>query len=87
MAKIIAHDENELTIQVKVKLTGSLMEMENTILDACNEVGCLATGEALKQFDADGSPILVGKTKMTSKGKKGATRHPRPKNVIQAATT
>ncbi len=63
MSKIIAHDENELTIQVTVKLTESLLEMENSILDACNDIGCLATGEALKNFDADGSPIMVGNIK------------------------
>ena len=48
MAEIIAHNGNELTIQVTIKLTGSLLEMENTILDSCNEMGCLATTEALK---------------------------------------
>lgn len=73
MAKIIAHSENELTLQVTVKLTGSLMEMENSILDACNDMGCLATNEALKKFDADGSPILVGQIKMTGKGKNNKT--------------
>jgi len=43
MAEIIARNHNELTIQVTLKLIGSLMEMENTILDSCNEIGCLAT--------------------------------------------
>ncbi|MEY3759807.1 MAG: hypothetical protein RIR39_1298 [Pseudomonadota bacterium] len=33
MAEIIARNDNELTIQVIIKLTGSLMEMENTILN------------------------------------------------------
>ena len=33
MAEIIARNDNELTIQVTIKLTGSLLEMENTILD------------------------------------------------------
>lgn len=69
MIEIIARKEKEITLQVTVKLSGSLMEMENSILDACNEVGCLATEEALQQFDTDGSPILVGNIKMTSKGK------------------
>ena len=39
MAEIIAYENEELTIQVKVKLTGSMFEMENAILDACNEMG------------------------------------------------
>jgi hypothetical protein len=33
-----------------LKLTGSLMEMENTILDSFNEIGCQATTEALKKI-------------------------------------
>jgi outer membrane protein OmpA-like peptidoglycan-associated protein len=31
-----------------------MMKMENMILDAVNDVGCVATGEALKRFDTDG---------------------------------
>jgi hypothetical protein len=31
MVEIIARNGNELTIQVTIKLTGSLLEMENTL--------------------------------------------------------
>lgn len=41
------------------------MEMEESIMDASNEIGSLATEEALKQFDTDGSPIKFGDVKMT----------------------
>ena len=67
-AELIAHDGEELTLQVKVKITGSLFEAEQAILDACNEVGQLATLHAIKRFDTDGSPIQVGGVKFTSKG-------------------
>ena len=73
MAEIIARNDNELTIQVTIKLTGSLLEMENTILDSFNEIGCLATTEALKRFDTDGSPIKLGDTKMTARDKDNKT--------------
>ena len=73
MAEIIARNGNELTIQVTIKLTGSLLEMENTILDSCNEIGGLATTEALKKFDTDGSPIKLGDTKMTARDKDNKT--------------
>ena len=73
MAEIIARNDNELTIQVTIKLTGSLLEMENTILDRFNEIGCLATTEALKRFDTDGSPIKWGDTKMTARDKDNKT--------------
>ena len=73
MAGIIAYsdsdNDNELTNQVTIKLTGSLMEMENTILDNCNEIGCLATTDALQKFDTGGSPIKLGETKMTARDK------------------
>ncbi|TXL15556.1 hypothetical protein BMR04_11510 [Methylococcaceae bacterium HT3] len=45
------------------------MKMENMILDAVNDVGCVATGEALKCFDTDGSPIIKEDTKLTSRNK------------------
>jgi len=73
MAKIISCQEDELTIQVTVKLSGSLMEMENKILDGCNEIGCLATTEALKKFDTDGSKITLGQVKMTARVKDNKT--------------
>ena len=68
MARIISQEGSELILEVKIKLKGSLLEMENEILDACNDLGCTVTGEALKEFDADGSPIHLGEVKMTSKG-------------------
>ena len=73
MAKIIARIGDQLTIQVTMKLSGSFMEMENTILDGCNEMGCLATTEALQKFDTDGSPIKLGDIKMTTRAKDNLT--------------
>ena len=73
MAEIIARDGNEVTLQVTLKLSGSLLEMENVILDACNEVGCVATTEALQRFDTDGSPIRWGEVKMTVRSKNNKT--------------
>ena len=67
IAKIIRSDDDELTIQVKVKITGSLFEAEHAILDACNEVGKLATSQAIKKFDTDGSPIQIAGVKLTAK--------------------
>lgn len=66
-AEIIKSDGDELIIQVKVQITGSLFEAEHAILDACNEVGALATSHAIKKFDTDGSPIQVAGVKFTAK--------------------
>lgn len=49
-AKLIANDGNELVIQVKVKMMNNLVESECMILDACDQVGQLATLHALKKF-------------------------------------
>lgn len=68
MAEIIAHNGDEITLQIKVKLKGSLMEMEESIQQAVNEVGVVATGEALKKFDTTGGKIQIGDIRMTSKG-------------------
>lgn len=67
MAQIISQNGKKLTIQVAIELKGNIMEMEENIMDACNEIGNLATEEALKQFDTDGSPIKFGDTKLTLK--------------------
>ncbi|MCX7073299.1 MAG: hypothetical protein NTZ70_00565 [Methylococcales bacterium] len=67
MAKITQINGHELTIEVKVKITGTLLESEQAILDACNEVGNIATGYGIKKFDTDGSPIQVGSVKFTAR--------------------
>jgi nucleoside diphosphate kinase len=50
-----------------------MYEGEQVIQEALNEVGQLATGELLSRFDTDGSPIVIGKMKLTSKGQIGKT--------------
>lgn len=40
---------------------------------ARNDIGCLATTEALQKFDTDGSPIKWGDTKMTARNKDNKT--------------
>ena len=59
MTTITQNTNGSITVSVTITLEGSMMEMENTILDAVNDVGCVATGQALKRFDTNGSPITV----------------------------
>ena len=66
--KLIAVEGDTVRIELTIKLNRSMLESEETILSALNEAGCIATGEALKRFDTDGSAILIGGTKWTSKG-------------------
>ncbi|MCK5190049.1 MAG: ISKra4 family transposase [Methylococcales bacterium] len=69
MTTIIHNPDGSITVSVTINLEGSMMEMENKILDGVNEVGSLATGEALKRFDTDGSPIVREGVKLTSRNK------------------
>jgi hypothetical protein len=73
VAELICRDEAEVTIQIRIPLTRSMLETEETIQKALNEAGVLATGEALNQFDTDGGPIEFGATRMTSKGQEPKT--------------
>jgi hypothetical protein len=74
-AKIISRSGNRITLQLDIELTGSLLNMEESILGGCNQLGCLATGEALRRFDSDGSPISIGSTKLTSRTQSKKTYH------------
>ncbi len=65
---IISRDKDSITLQVTVEFSNSMLKSEEAILEALNEAGTVATGEALKQFDTDGSDIEIGGRKYTSKG-------------------
>ena len=65
---LISVNDEELTIEIKINLHGSMLDMEESIQQSINEVGNKATGEALKKFDADGDKIEIGDVKFTSMG-------------------
>ncbi|NKC11414.1 MAG: hypothetical protein GKR94_04170 [Gammaproteobacteria bacterium] len=68
-AEIVKHSDATVTLQVTISLDPkSMLRSEEAIRDALNNVGCLAAEQALKQFDTDGSPIILGDIKLTSKG-------------------
>lgn len=52
-----------ITLETTIEVGGPMLKAEEAILAAVNEVGAAATVEALKQFDADGEPILLGGVK------------------------
>jgi hypothetical protein len=53
---------------VPIELKKSMLKSEESILNAVNEVGTLATSEAIEQFDTDGSPIQKDSETWTSFG-------------------
>lgn len=69
MATVVKRSGEEVTVEVTVRLSGSLLEMEAAVQEASNAVGRCATEEALKRFDADGSPIRIGEIKLTARGR------------------
>src|SRR5918996_6161415 len=68
-AKIVARTKEDFTVQITVSYGGSMLSVEEIIQEKLNEAGTLMTGEVLERFDTDGSPILLGGSKWTSKGK------------------
>lgn len=68
MAEIVSVDGDEIVLQVRVNLNGSMMSMEENIQAAVNDIGSTATQEALKKFDTTGATIQVGSVRMSSKG-------------------
>ena len=67
-AVIIERQESSVSIRIEVALSRSMLDTEQVIQQALNEAGVLATAEALKQFDTDGSALEMGDTRWTSKG-------------------
>jgi hypothetical protein len=73
MTSTVKLQRNGERVQISVELNfqpgTSMMDYEEQILQALNEAGRQATGQCLEQFDADGSPIVIGGVKLTSKGR------------------
>jgi hypothetical protein len=65
---IIKQNSDSITLQVTIPFNRSMINSENAIQDAVNEMGSVATGELLKTFDTEGEDIHLGAAKMTSKG-------------------
>jgi hypothetical protein len=55
---LIAIEGDTIRIELKIKLSCSMLKTEEAILAALNEARCVITPEALKRFDTDGSPRL-----------------------------
>ena len=69
MATVIKkNDGNTLVLEVMIPLGTSMLGGEKGIEQALNEAGSMASGELLKRFDTDGSPIKIGDQTYTTKG-------------------
>ena len=72
-ATITSHTDHSITLEVTLEFHSSMLESERSIQAALNEAGCLATGSALERFDTDGSPLVMGSSRWTSKGQEPKT--------------
>ncbi len=68
--EIISRKGDELTLQVKIDISGSMLEAEEKIQTACHAVGLLSTEKALEYFDTDGTPIIIGEKKIHGKNER-----------------
>jgi hypothetical protein len=68
-AAVVRRTDTGFTVTIDVPSKSSMLEAEEAIQQALNEAGVAATEEVLKRFDADGQPIRLGATKLTSMGK------------------
>lgn len=67
-ARLESVNGTTVTLTVEINLNGSMLAMEGDIQHALNEAGLVATAQALTRFDSDGSPIVLGDVKWTTKG-------------------
>jgi hypothetical protein len=81
-AQICKIEEGILTLELRIPLKGTMLDMENGIQDSLNEAGRLATIEALKTFDTDGRPITVSQTKLTARKQKATQYYECPYGSI-----
>lgn len=71
--KLLKQEGSELTYEVKIKLEGDMLSMEEQIQCLVNQIGQTTTGIALKQYDTDGKAIEMQGERYTSKGVKKKT--------------
>jgi hypothetical protein len=67
-AKLISVDGSKIKIELTLELSRSMLDTEINIQKSLNEVGCIASQEALKYLDTDGSPLKIGEEIWKTKG-------------------
>jgi hypothetical protein len=81
-ATLISEDAHQLVIQISIPKSRDFLQCEEQIQDALNEAGRLATGKCLKDFDTDGSPIVMSGHKLTAKRTKIGKKYETPFGVV-----
>ncbi len=69
-AKLISVEGTKVKIEITIELSESMLDSEKKIQEGLNEAGCIATKEALRKQDTDGTPITIGDKIWRTKGEK-----------------
>lgn len=86
LTKVTQLGKNRIKLEVEIELDStSMLNSEEQILAALNELGGEATQVALSQFDTDGRPIEINGEKLTSKGSKKKVSKPLQGNRMLSA--
>lgn len=67
-AELKSKVDQQVVIEVSMPLVQSMLSGEEIVQAAVNAVGILGTSVLLQQFDTDGSAIVMGDVRFTSKG-------------------
>jgi len=67
-AKLITVEGSKIKIELTLELSRSMLDTEINIQKSLNEVGCIASKEALKYLDTDGCPLKIGEEIWKTKG-------------------
>lgn len=67
-ASLVEVNGSQVKIELTVDLSRSLLASEEAIQGVLNEAGCIASREALRYFDTDGSPLKIGAEIWRTKG-------------------
>jgi len=67
--QLLSSTSEKVVLRLELPVSGSMLQQEERIQAVLNEAGALFTGEVLQRFDTDGSPLIMGDVKWTSKGR------------------
>ena len=68
-ASITSRSESSFKLEIEIPYSSNMLEAEEIIQELLNQGGRLATQEMMEMQDTDGSPICIGDSTFTSKGK------------------
>lgn len=81
--QITREDDDSIVIELTFAKHSSFLQAEEQIQDQLNSAGRLATERCLADFDSDGSPMMVGNTKLTAKKQRVEKKYESPFGAIR----